>query len=122
MSAEAFPHRVTSAGGHRDNNGRACSIADRNPALKDTPKSAKSSATARDTTLDSFTDEERGAMKERARELRAARRSGPSADADGEADVLAKIAEMPEPDRVLVGGCMRSSEARIGALVQKAVS
>ena len=41
-----------------------------------------------------FTDEERAAMRERARELKAAERR-----ADGESDVLAKIAEMPEPDR-----------------------
>lgn len=49
-----------------------------------------------------FTAEERAAMKERARELEAesgrARRGG---KADGESAVLAKIAEMPEPDRVL---------------------
>ena len=47
-----------------------------------------------------FTDEERAAMKERAQELKAAPRRGPRADtADGESDVLTKIAEMPEPDR-----------------------
>jgi len=45
-----------------------------------------------------FTDEERAAMKEHAKELKAAARK--DADkADGESDVLAKIAEMPEPDR-----------------------
>ena len=44
-----------------------------------------------------FTDDEQAAMKERARELKAAR----SGKADGEADVLAKIAEMPEPDRAM---------------------
>ena len=50
-----------------------------------------------------FTDEERAAMKERARELKAekARRGPRAAKADGEADVLAKIAEMPGPDRVM---------------------
>jgi uncharacterized protein YdhG (YjbR/CyaY superfamily) len=49
-----------------------------------------------------FTDEERAAMKERAQELKAAARRGPRANgADGESDVLAKIAEMPEPDRSL---------------------
>jgi uncharacterized protein YdhG (YjbR/CyaY superfamily) len=42
-----------------------------------------------------FTAEERAAMKERARELKAAS----AGKADGERDVLAKIAEMPEPDR-----------------------
>jgi uncharacterized protein YdhG (YjbR/CyaY superfamily) len=47
-----------------------------------------------------FTDEERAAMRERAKELKAdARRGSRAAKADGESDVLAKIAEMPEPDR-----------------------
>jgi uncharacterized protein YdhG (YjbR/CyaY superfamily) len=46
-----------------------------------------------------FTDEEKAAMKERAQELKATR-SG-SRKADGESDVLAKIAEMPEPDRAM---------------------
>ncbi len=47
-----------------------------------------------------FTEEERAAMKERARELKAARLRGPRASReDGERDVLAKIAEMPERDR-----------------------
>ncbi len=54
--------------------------------MLDTKTSAKAS--------DGFTAEERAAMKERARELKAA-----GAEADGLADVLAKIAEMPEPDR-----------------------
>jgi uncharacterized protein YdhG (YjbR/CyaY superfamily) len=49
-----------------------------------------------------FTDEERAAMKEHAQELKAAARRGPRADrADGERDVLAKIAEMPDPDRTM---------------------
>ena len=51
-----------------------------------------------------FTDEERAAMKERARELNAEARRGPRAkkdEADGEGDVLAKIAAMPEPDRAM---------------------
>ncbi len=43
-----------------------------------------------------FTAEERAAMKERVRELRAS-----AAKADGEADVLAKIAEMPPADRAM---------------------
>jgi uncharacterized protein YdhG (YjbR/CyaY superfamily) len=46
-----------------------------------------------------FTLEERAAMKERAQELKAAARRGASAGAEGESDVLAKIAEMKEPDR-----------------------
>ena len=49
-----------------------------------------------------FTDEERAAMKERAQELKAEGRRGRGADkADGERDVLAKLAEMPEPDRAM---------------------
>jgi len=45
-----------------------------------------------------FTDEERAAMKERAGELTVEARRGAD-KADGESAVLAKIAEMPEPDR-----------------------
>ena len=44
-----------------------------------------------------FTEAERGAMKQRARELKAERRGASAADA--ERDVLDKIAAMPEPDR-----------------------
>ncbi|MGK2851813.1 MAG: iron chaperone [Candidatus Limnocylindrales bacterium] len=55
--------------------------------MLDTKKPAKSPT---------FSDEERAAMKERAKEQKAAAR-----EADGEADVLAKIAELPEPDRTM---------------------
>ena len=59
-------------------------------------------STAKNKTSGGFTDEERGAMKEHAQELKAAARRGPrAAKADGESDVLAKIAEMAEPDRVM---------------------
>jgi uncharacterized protein YdhG (YjbR/CyaY superfamily) len=69
--------------------------------MKDTRKSAKST-TATGKTFEGFTDEERGAMKERAQELKAAARRGPRADkADGESAVLEKIAEMPQPDRAM---------------------
>jgi uncharacterized protein YdhG (YjbR/CyaY superfamily) len=69
--------------------------------MKDTQKSAKST-TASDEKFQGLTDEERGAMKERTKELKAEARRGRRADeADGERDVLAKIAEMPEPDRAL---------------------
>jgi uncharacterized protein YdhG (YjbR/CyaY superfamily) len=47
-----------------------------------------------------FTDEERAAMKERARELKAEARANEN-KAEGERAVLAKIAEMPEPDRTM---------------------
>jgi uncharacterized protein YdhG (YjbR/CyaY superfamily) len=46
-----------------------------------------------------LTDEELAALKETVKERKAAARRGSSAD--GESDVLAKIAEMPEPDRVM---------------------
>lgn len=46
-----------------------------------------------------FTEEEKAAMKERAEELKAEARKGKKGDA--EADVLAKIAAMPEPDRTI---------------------
>ena len=69
--------------------------------MKDTPKSAKST-TAKNKTSGGFTAEERAAMKEHAQELKTAARRGPrAAKADGEADVLEKIAEMAEPDRAL---------------------
>ena len=62
--------------------------------MNDTRKSGK--------TYDGFTDEERGAMKERAQELKAAARRGSRAKkADGESELLAKIAEMQEADRAL---------------------
>jgi uncharacterized protein YdhG (YjbR/CyaY superfamily) len=65
-------------------------------------KDRQKSAAAADKTFEGFTDEERAAMKERAQELKAAARRGPRADkADGEQAVLAKIAEMPEPDRTM---------------------
>jgi len=69
--------------------------------MKDTKKSAKRT-TAAGKTSKVFTDEERDAIQERAREVKAEARRGPRAGkADGESDVLAKIAEMPEPDRAM---------------------
>jgi uncharacterized protein YdhG (YjbR/CyaY superfamily) len=64
-------------------------------------KSAKST-TASGTTYEGFTDEERAAMKDRAKELKADARRGSRADkADAEGEVLATIAELPEADRAL---------------------
>lgn len=51
-------------------------------------------------TKTTFTADERAAMKERAKELKAQERAGKDRAA-GEADVLAKIAEMPEADRII---------------------
>lgn len=66
---------------------------------KDAQKSAKST-TAINKKSKGFTDEERDAMKERARELKAEARANKN-KAEGESDVLAKIAEMPEPERTM---------------------
>ncbi|MBT2469476.1 DUF1801 domain-containing protein [Streptomyces sp. ISL-66] len=65
------------------------------------PATGKSSAT--DTTSERFTDEERDAMKERAKELKASARrmSRTERAAEEEAAVLAKIAEMRDADRVM---------------------
>ena len=63
--------------------------------MKDTKKSPTRTA-ARDETPENWTDEERAAMKERAKELKAGAKK-----ADGERDVLAKIAEMPDADRAM---------------------
>ena len=70
-------------------------MAERKPAKPRTQQSAKS--TTRKASK-AFTDEERAAMREHAREVKAAGRAD---KADGESDVLAKIAEMPEPDRAM---------------------
>ena len=67
-----------------------------------------------------FTDEERAAMKERAQELKAEARRGPSAkQADGESDVLAKIAAMPEPDRAMAKRLHAIIKASAPALAPK---
>jgi uncharacterized protein YdhG (YjbR/CyaY superfamily) len=70
-------------------------MAERKPAKKGTQRST-TSTTASGKKSKGFTAEERAAMKERAQELKAA-----ADKADGESAVLAKIAEMPEPDRVM---------------------
>ena len=66
------------------------------PAKKGTQPSAKSTRKP----SEGFTAEERAAMRERAQELKAAARRG-AAKADGESDLLAKIAEMPPTDRAM---------------------
>ena len=70
---------------------------------KETPKAAKS------TPQQGFSEEERAAMKERARELKKTSRGN---KADGESEVLAKIDELPEPDR--------SMARRLHAIIQAA--
>jgi uncharacterized protein YdhG (YjbR/CyaY superfamily) len=63
--------------------------------MPDTNKAAKRTAVD-----DRWTDDEVAAMKERSSELKAAKRRG-KARPDGEADLLAKVADMPESDRVM---------------------
>jgi uncharacterized protein YdhG (YjbR/CyaY superfamily) len=62
-------------------------------------KSAKSTSASKKPSQ-VFTDEERAAMKERVKEQKAEARRGADR-AEGEQDVLAKLAEMPEPDRAM---------------------
>ena len=70
-------------------------------------KSAAKSGKRTATSNTGFTADEKAAMKERARELKAA-----ASKADGEKELLAKIAAMKEPDRSLA--------KRIHALVMNA--
>ena len=67
--------------------------------MTDTQKPAKSTS-GRNTSSEVWTDEEKAAMQEHAKEMKAAARRGRAA-AEGEGDVLAKIAAMPESDRVM---------------------
>ena len=64
------------------------------PSKKPTQKPAKSTAAAGKKSKEVFTAEEKVAMRERAREMKAGK-------ADGESDLLAKIAALPQPDRAL---------------------
>ena len=76
-------------------------MAERKPAEKGTRKSARSTTAVKKKSK-GFTGEERAAMRERARELKGeARRGARAGEADGESEVLAKIAEMQGPDRAL---------------------
>jgi uncharacterized protein YdhG (YjbR/CyaY superfamily) len=89
-------------------------MAQRKPGTKATQKSAKS-ATGR--ASEGFTAEERAAAKERVQELKAAARRGPRAgEADGESDVLAKIAEMPKADRAMAERLHAIIKASVPAL------
>jgi uncharacterized protein YdhG (YjbR/CyaY superfamily) len=83
--------------------------------MKDTQKAAKrteASATG------GFTADEKAAMRERAREAKAEARQGADRAA-GEADLLAKIAEMPEADRVMAERIHAIVKASAPALTAK---
>jgi uncharacterized protein YdhG (YjbR/CyaY superfamily) len=76
-------------------------MAEKKAAQTTTRRSATSgNATGKESS--GFTADERAAMRERSQELKAQARRGPrAAKADGESDVLAKIAEMQGPDRAM---------------------
>jgi uncharacterized protein YdhG (YjbR/CyaY superfamily) len=63
-------------------------------------KSAKGSK-ARATTTEVWTDEERAAMQEHVKDMKKSARRGKATEADGEADLLEKVAEMPPSDRAM---------------------
>ncbi len=69
--------------------------------MKAKQKSARN-ATATKKRYDGFTEEEKAAMQDRVQEMKVDGRRGSRADkVDGESEVLAKIAELPESDRAL---------------------
>ena len=87
-------------------------------ATKDTKRPVKRTTTTNKQSK-GFTDEERVAMKERAQELKANARHGSRANKDkpnGESDVLAKIATMPEPDRAMAKRLHEITKASAPAL------
>ena len=71
-------------------------MAERKPAAKSKKKSATTAKASQ-----TFSDDERAAMKERAKSSRQRSVVAVRSKADGEQDVLAKIAELPEPDRTM---------------------
>ena len=84
---------------------------------KDTQASAKNTS-AINKKSKGFTDEERAAMKERAKELKAEARANKDR-AEGESDLLTKIAEMPEPDRAMAERLHAIIKASAPALAPK---
>lgn len=81
-------------------------------------KNTLKTATATRKKSTGFTAEEQAAMKERSRELKAAARRGAS-KLDGEAEVLAKIAEMPASDRLMAERIHAIVKAHAPELVPK---
>ena len=86
--------------------------------MNDTKKPAEST-TAAGKTFDGFTDEERAAMKERARELKKAGRRPRGKNVDEEGAVLEKIAEMQESDRAMAERIHAIVKASAPALAPK---
>jgi len=88
-------------------------MAEKKAAKTSTPRSAKS-ATAGGGTSKGFTPEERAAMRERARELKAE-----ASKADGESALLEKIAEMQGSDRAMAERLHAIVKASAPALVPR---
>jgi uncharacterized protein YdhG (YjbR/CyaY superfamily) len=92
-------------------------MAERKTAKKSTQKSAKSTGAAGRTSR-GFTEDERAAMKARARELKAEERASKNR-AEGERDLLAAVDAMKEPDRVMAKRLHAIVEATAPALWPK---
>jgi uncharacterized protein YdhG (YjbR/CyaY superfamily) len=118
MSLGANPRLLTASLRSRRPDERAAPAQDGTmSARKATQKSAKSTTVKKKST--GFSDEERAAMKERAQELKAEARRSRAGKADGESDVLAKIAEMPEADRAMATRLHELVKASAPALLPK---
>jgi hypothetical protein len=88
----------------QDEKGSAFALVGKESTMNNPQRRARRSrrCTATGKEPEGFMDQERAAMRERAEELKAvARRGGRANKADGENDVLAKIAEMQKPDRAM---------------------
>jgi uncharacterized protein YdhG (YjbR/CyaY superfamily) len=90
-------------------------MAEKRPAQKATQKATEIAIAA----SKGFTDEERAAMRERARELKAAARRSPQAGKEDEESVLAKIAAMAVPDRAMAERLHDIIKASAPALASK---
>ena len=93
-------------------------MAERKSANKTSQKSTKSTAVTKKTSSKGFTEDERAAMKARARELKAEERASKNR-AEGERDLLAAIAAMKGSDRVLAERLHAIVEATAPALWPK---
>jgi uncharacterized protein YdhG (YjbR/CyaY superfamily) len=104
----AFASSTTIAPWGEDN------MADPNSATKSTRKSPTSTASS---ASKGFTDEERAAIKERSREVKAAQRRGPGAGkAEGESDLFEKVSQMSKPDRDMAERLHAIIKANVPAL------
>jgi uncharacterized protein YdhG (YjbR/CyaY superfamily) len=84
--------------------------------INEMQKTAQSSAA--ESKSQSFTDEEKAAMKERAKELKAEARSNKNRE-EGENAALAAIAAMPEPDRSMAARLHEIVKANAPSLMPK---